>query len=328
MELRRTGYKRGWFKTHSLAQQVVSIGNLTVGGTGKTPLAACVAAMLLRSGRKPAILTRGYGRASRAKLIVVPPDPGRHPRAEDVGDEPALLARQLPEIPIVVCADRFQGGKWAEEKFGVDVHILDDGFQHWSLARRVDVLTLDATQPLSDWNLLPAGRQREPLAALRRAQVIVLTRIDSADAKSLEQTVLNIHPAARVFHSRTKLVGLSNLAGGEAVPIERFSGKEIAAFCGLGNPHAFFADLRRWGFRVASETAFPDHHRYTMKALNRLAEAARRDGAAALLTTQKDAVKIPAEWLPQVPVLACAIEIVPAGDFESVLMSFLQKAAG
>ena len=326
--LRHAGYRRGWLKTHQLSRPVVSIGNLTVGGTGKTPLVACLANILLRRGWKPSILTRGYGRGSKADIVVLAPGLGRRADAREIGDEPALLARKLPQVPIILCADRFRGGQVAEAQFTVDAHILDDGFQHLALARDVDLLALDATQTISDWHLLPAGRQREPLSALRRAQMVVLTRTDSVDPRPLEELVLQVHPAAHVFRSQTGLLGWRDALTGESVLIEEIRAKKVAAFCGIGNPQAFFADLRRWGFRLAAEDAFPDHHVYTGGEIRRLVERALRNDAAALLTTQKDAVKFSGDWAAQLPILACEVEtrITDSEHFERTLLTYLERA--
>ncbi|MGO8787818.1 MAG: tetraacyldisaccharide 4'-kinase [Terriglobia bacterium] len=325
---RQTGYKRGWLKTSRLMRPVVSVGNLTVGGTGKTPLVACIAKILLRRGWKPSILTRGYGRSSKADLLVVAPGATRCTDAKEIGDEPAVLARTLPQVPVIICADRFRGGRAAEEQFQVDAHILDDGFQYLALARDVDVLALDATQTLSNWHLLPAGRQREQLSALRRSQIVVLTRTDSADAESLRELVLAVHPTAKVFRSRTGLLGWTDVLSGAAISAEGIRGQRVAAFCGIGNPRAFFGDLRRWGFGLVAEDAFPDHHVYTGEEVQRLAADARRNGAVALLTTQKDAVKLSLDSMLRLPILACSIEaqILDGAEFERVLLSYLGKA--
>jgi tetraacyldisaccharide 4'-kinase len=327
--LRLGAYRHGWLKTRRLSRAVISVGNLTVGGTGKTPLVARVADILLKRGLKPSILTRGYGRLSPAEMVVIAPGPDRRPVPEEVGNEPALLARWLPEVPLVVCADRFRAGQVAEERFQVDAHLLDDGFQHWALARDVDVVALDATRTISDWNLLPAGRQREPLTAVRRAQIIVLTRTDSADPAALEHLVAKVHPAAKVFHSRTKLVRWINVVSGEPVPNEVVGARKAAAFCAIGNPRAFFTDLHRWGCTLVAEDAFRDHHVYTGKDLRRLCEAAHRQRAAALLTTQKDAVKISQDWELPLPVLACEIaaEILGIEDFRATLLRYIEKAS-
>jgi len=325
--LRHAGYKRGWFKVRRLARPVVSVGNLIVGGTGKTPLVACITNILLREGWKPSILTRGYGRRSKAEMIVVEPGTGRHPDAREVGDEPAILARMLPRVPLIICADRFCGGQTAEERFQVNAHILDDGFQHLALARDVDLLALDATQTISNRLLLPAGRQREPLSALRRAQMVVITRTDSANSQPLEDLVLKVHPAAQIFRSRTELLGWTDALSGEAVSIEEIRTQKAAAFCAVGNPRTFFADLRRWGFNLVAEYTFPDHHVYTSEEIQTLAATARQNGAAALLTTQKDAVKFSRNWTPQLPMFACDIEaqILDAGNFERTLLAYLEK---
>ena len=328
VSIRNAGYNHGWIESRRLSRPVLSVGNLTVGGTGKTPLVANVAKTLLRHGLTPSILSRGYGRSSKAKMVVIEPGAGRHPTPQEVGDEPALLARMLPEVPIILCADRYRAGQLAEERFHVDAHILDDGFQHRALARTLDLVALDATQPLDDWGLLPAGRQREPLSALRRAQIIVITRTDSADSKSLEELVAKVSPGAKVFRSRTTLRGWADAWSGEAIPPTKLHQQKVAAFCGIGNPQTFFADLRRWGFNLLAEDAFPDHHGYTGGEIQQLVASARKIGAAALLTTQKDAVKFSRDWAPQFPVLACEIEaeILDIGDFERTLLNNMQKA--
>jgi len=310
-----------------LTRPVVSVGNLTVGGAGKTPLVAWIARSLLQRGWTPGILTRGYGRRGSDLLALEPRSP-RPANARAVGDEPALLARALPEVPIVVCADRYRAGRVAEVRFHVNVHILDDGFQHLALARDVDVVLLDVTQELSDRALLPAGRQREPCSGLARAQLVVLTRVELGDPRPAEKIVKQINPQAGIFHSTTKLCRLVDVEGGRTCSPEVLRGKAVTVFCGIGNPRAFFADLRTWGFTVVAEDAFPDHHTYTEEDLSRLSEKARRAGAAALLTTEKDAVNFPPFWDSEVPILACAIqtEVVEGGDFEKALLERLEAA--
>jgi tetraacyldisaccharide 4'-kinase len=246
-----------------------------------------------------------------------------------VGDEPALLAGALPEVPLIICADRFRGGQAAEERFQVDAHLLDDGFQHLALARDVDLVALDATQTISDQLLLPAGRQREPLSALRRAQIVVLTRTDSANSRALEELVLKVNPAAQVFRSRTELLGWMDALSGEPVSVEEIRTQKVAAFCAIGNPRAFFADLRCWGFNLVVEDTFPDHHVYNGAEIKKLAATAHKNGAAALLTTQKDAVKFSRDWTPQLPIFACDIkaQILDAGNFERTLLTYLERAS-
>src|SRR5581483_556871 len=218
--LRRIAYRRGWFKVRRLATPVVSLGNLTVGGSGKTPLLAFTARKLAARGWKPGILTRGYGRQSQSPCVVLEPAPDRQPDPRESGDEPALLAQKLPNVPIVVSADRYKGGRLAEERFPVDVLLLDDGFQHLALARDVDIVLMDATEDWSAQSLLPAGRLREPYSALERAHLIVLTRLELGAASGLEDFVRGINPRAKVFHCSTRLSGLREISNGENIPLE------------------------------------------------------------------------------------------------------------
>ncbi|HKS94860.1 MAG TPA: tetraacyldisaccharide 4'-kinase, partial [Terriglobia bacterium] len=236
--LRHAAYRHGWIKKQRLARPVISVGNLTVGGTGKTPLVAWIARRLMAGGHRPSILTRGYGRRRGPKMIVLEPRAGRAAHPREVGDEPAWLARQLPEVPIIVAADRYEAGHVAEERFRVDVHLLDDGFSHLPLARDIDIVTLDSTIDLRREALLPAGRLREPYAALARADLIVLTRAELADPARLEELAREGNPRASIFHSRTKLCRLVELPSGLIQNPENFKERSVYAFCGLGNPAA------------------------------------------------------------------------------------------
>jgi tetraacyldisaccharide 4'-kinase len=326
--LRRALYRRGWLKTRRLKQPVVSVGNLSVGGTGKTPLVEYLAQRLLARGWKPCILTRGYGRRTGAETVAVAPEDGRAPEAREIGDEPALLARRLPQVPIVVSADRYRAGCVAETQFGVDVHILDDGFQHWALERDVDVVVLDTTQPLADAALLPAGRLREPCRALGRAHFIIFSRAELGEPVEVEKQVRKVNSDARIFRSTTRLANILEVAGGELQESDAWTRKPLLAFCGIGNPRAFFADARRWGFSLAAESAFRDHHFYDEEDLGRLVRRARRLGAEALLTTEKDVMNFPAGWKPEMPVAACVIEteVCQAEILEAALIERLEIA--
>lgn len=326
--LHRGAYRHGWLKTKRLGRPVISVGNLTAGGTGKTPLVAYVAEMLSKRGLKPAILTRGYKRQSRENLIVVEPAQERSPDPRAIGDEPALLARKLPQIPIVIEADRFRGGREAESRFDVDVHILDDGFQHWALARDLDIVVLDVTQDLSNAALLPTGRLREPLRALERAHIVVLSRAELENSKGMEKTAREINPQAEVFQSATQLRHIQDISSGKTLNVEDWLGEAVLVFCGIGNPDAFFADVRRWGLTVVQEVAFGDHHVYTASEMKWLGERAVRIGATALVTTEKDAMNFPADWKSEFSVQACVIQsaLPRAAAFEEAVVQRLQAA--
>jgi len=326
LALRRAAYRYGLFPRHHLNRPVVSVGNLTVGGTGKTPLVMYIAERLLERGWTPSILSRGYGRR-RGGLIAIAPQSHRRADSREVGDEPALLAAALPEVPMVVGANRYYAGRLAEERFPVDVHLLDDGFQHWGLERNVDVVVIDVTQPLARSSLLPAGRFREPASALERADVVVLTRAELADPTGHREIVVRLNRRAKVFESTLCLRSLIDAQSGSPIAPDAMRGRRALAFCGIGNPRAFFADLRKWGFELVREVVYGDHHRYGRGELHRLAGRARGAGAEMLLTTEKDLANFPPTWKMELPVIACVarLEIQDADAFEEALISRLHS---
>lgn len=318
---RAAAYQREWLPTRRLFCPVISVGNLTMGGTGKTPLVQLIARLLLSRGVTPSILTRGYRRNRGPSLIALEPGVRREPDPREVGDEAALLAASLPEAPMVICADRYRGGIAVEDRFRVGAHILDDGFQHLALARDANLVTLDATQPISDSLIAPAGRQRERCAALRRATAVVITRAGQADSTKLEEQIQQIHPGVPVFHSRTKLTGWREVGSGRLLPADFLAGKRVCAFCAIGNPRSFFRDLTRWGCDLAGGHAFPDHYRYTSSDVAHLVLSARSAGGAALVTTMKDVMNLPPEWRADLNAYAGLIEaeVLEAREFEELL---------
>ena len=301
-------YQRGWLRRRHLGRPVISIGNLTAGGTGKTPLVRWTTERLSQQGFHPAILTRGYRRERGPDAIVIPPKDGRTPEPREVSDEAAWLAGTLPQIPIGVSADRFHTGEMVAENYPVDVFVLDDGFQHWQLARDLDVVALDATRGISDNEILPAGLQREPTSALARADVVVITRAELVGAGRLEEfcsLVRGVNPEVTLIEARNRLECLRDLSSGTEMPADTFAGQAVHGFCGIGNPDAFFRDLRLWGFDVVRESVFPDHHVY------RDLKFAQAGGVAAFLTTEKDAMNLAGVALSAAgaPVLACVTRL-------------------
>ncbi|HUI40406.1 MAG TPA: tetraacyldisaccharide 4'-kinase [Terriglobia bacterium] len=327
--MRGAAYRRGWLRRRRLNHPVISVGNLTAGGTGKTPLVRWIVERLQARGFRPAILTRGYRRQNGPDAIVVPPKPGRAPEPREVGDEAAWLARELPAVPIGVSADRYTTGRLIEENYPVDVFVLDDGFQHLALGRDLDVVVLDATRGISDREVLPAGLQREPCSALGRADVVVISRAELADPAPLEAAVRGVRPGARLARARTRLERLGDLASGKALSVEEWRGRPVHAFCGIGNPEAFFSDLRRWGFDVVRESVFPDHFAY--RNLN-FARTSPGGEVAALLTTEKDLMNLQGLKISEVgvPVLACVtrLEIDDEVEFDAALFSQLSRSGG
>lgn len=323
VELRHTAYRRGWFETRRLNRPVVSVGNLSMGGTGKTPMVILIARALVAGGHLPCILTRGYGRRGGKDLIVLAPGPGRIADPREVGDEPAVLAKALPEAPIIISPDRLRAGRIGEQQFQATVHLLDDGFQHLALHRDLDIVLLDVTRPLSDYAVFPAGRMREPLSAVERTHWVVLTRTELGDAGALQDRVHRINPRARIFRCATKLRGLMDARTGLPEPAGNLLCKKVGAFCGIGNPAAFFQDLRRWGFTVVAENVFRDHHVYSPGEFDRIFRTSQRAGAEAILTTQKDVMNLPPDLNVSLPFFACCVQpaIEEEREFEEALLA-------
>ena len=295
VDLRNALFYRGWIKSFSLGAKTISIGNITAGGTGKTPLVAYVAEILADAGEKVCILTRGYGRESSGRVLVsdwerVLVD------ARAGGDEPVELARKLIGKAIVVAdADRVSAAAYVKEKFGITAFVLDDGFQHRRAKRDLDIVCIDATNPFGSGGMLPAGRLREPLENLSRADAIVLTRTDLADNVSdVISRIAELSPTAKVFRSKSKAgapIYLSKfLAADNGSPFD--PNVPLLAFCGLGNPDAFFESVLRGGYAVQHTEEFADHHYYTQDDIDGLEKLARQHDAGVLLTTAKDAVKL------------------------------------
>ena len=289
-------YRAGLLKSESVGAPVVSVGNLTAGGTGKTPLVEWAARALAREGLRVCVLTRGYGRADESRRVVASDGVRVLAEVAECGDEPRLLAERLLGAAAVVCdRDRVAAARWAREELGTEVFVLDDGFQHLRIARDLDLVTLDATAPWGGGHLLPRGRLREPAAGLARADCVVITRAELArDIEGLRAEVARVsggRPA--VFTSRLLTHGLKPVSetGGPAAELNLASVR-VGAFCAVGNPGGFFEHVRRDGFELCYTRAFQDHHAYTQTDAEAVSREAGARGARALLTTAKDAVKL------------------------------------
>lgn len=314
-KLRVTAYRRGWRRVSRAGVPVVSVGNLTTGGTGKTPITAWAAQVLATHGRRVCILTRGYGRENPAQRVLVSDGVEILADARTGGDEPLWLAEKLRGVAAVIAdRDRVAAAQWARQELGSDCFVLDDGFQHLRLARDCDLVTLDATAPRWHWKMLPHGRLREPLTALQRATACLVTRADQAADSDLFMAQVREWCGGRpVFRAVTKFAGVRPMS--DAAPLLP-DGARVYAFCGLGRPEAFWTQTRNAGFKLAGTYAFRDHHRYTPTDAIQLARAARAVQATALMTTAKDAVKLRGVRF-DLPLYVLDIEI--AFDDESAL---------
>lgn len=295
--IRNAMYDRGFFLAHSLGAKTISIGNITVGGTGKTPLVALVAGILAENGEKVCILTRGYGRQNPKERVLVSDGENVLVDAKIGGDEPVELARKLIGKAIVVAdANRVSAAKWALEKFSVTAFILDDGFQHRRAKRDLDIVCIDATDPFGGGKVLPAGRLREPLANLKRADAIVITRANlSGNLEDLRSEISDLNPQAAMFTADNSIT--------RVLPLEEFHAKtqssqndakqeRVFAFCALGNPNNFFEQLRRENFDLIGTQTFADHHSYSQKDIDDLERQAEKLEIRSFVTTAKDAVKL------------------------------------
>jgi tetraacyldisaccharide 4'-kinase len=298
-DLRNALFERGVFKSHSLGAPTVSIGNITLGGTGKTPMVAFVARILIEQSEKVCILTRGYGRENPKERIVVSDGENILTDAKSAGDEPFELARKLQGKAIIIAdANRVAAAKWAREKFDITVFVLDDAFQHRAAKRDLDIVLLDATNPFGNSKTLPFGRLREPLENLRRADLIVITRANLVENISdLKFEISNYNPACPLFTAENKISNLIELKDflSNFQPTTDNGGRttnKSLAFCALGNPDNFFEQLRRENFNLTATRKFPDHHRYTQSDVSKIEAEAKEKGAEILLTTAKDAVKL------------------------------------
>jgi tetraacyldisaccharide 4'-kinase len=303
--LRAASYRGGLLRQRTLDAIVISVGNLTVGGTGKTPMVVWVAERLRREGERMGILTRGYGGSKM--------ETDGH-SVESSSDEVQLLKARLgPEVALGVGADRFRRGVDLVKQ-GVKWLILDDGFQHLQLARDVDIVLLDATNPFGGGHLLPAGRLREPRSALARADLIVLTRTDSAPAV---EAIVRRYSQAPIFYARPAPASACVFCGAYPGKEDREArSRKLFAFCGVGNPAAFVADLRNWGFDLAGHRFFPDHHRYTRQEVEQLSREAVKAGASALICTEKDIFNLANAHCESVDLLYCPISFEVRGEEE------------
>ncbi len=295
MDVRNRLYDSGKLRSHSLGAKTISIGNLTTGGTGKTPLVALVAEILAAEGEKVCILTRGYGRTDPKKRVLVSDGVKLLVDAATGGDEPVELAGKLLGKALVVAdADRVAAAAWVREKFGITAFVLDDGFQHRRAKRDVDIVCIDATNPCGNGLMLPAGDLRESFSGLRRADAIVITRADLVESTDeLAERLIRRNATAPIFlasTSITEIVGLNDLFATSSVQpadVER-----VFAFCGLGNPGNFRRQLEIENFELAGFRSFGDHHKYSQADIELLIIEAKMAGATSLMTTVKDGVKL------------------------------------
>ena len=306
VRLRTTLYSTNLCKSKRLPCPVISVGNITVGGTGKTPLVITLAKGLTDRGIPVAVLSRGYkGKGSSGPLVSDGKTLLLSP--EESGDEPFQMAQALKGIPVLIGKHRFANGQLALQQFNIQGVLLDDGYQHLQLHRDLNILLIDSEIGFGDHHLLPRGILREPLRHLHRAHLFLLTKVaDPENCRPLEKMLREFHPSSPVFHSHYEPQGLIG-PGGEWVGLQTLKGKKALAVSGIANPAYFSLLLRKCGMEIVREMIFPDHHRFTSKDLVAIEKESKE--ADWIVTTEKDIVKLKEVRVIHPPLLALRIEM-------------------
>ncbi len=331
-------YKSGLLKQHKLACRVISLGNITVGGTGKTPTAQRLAAIIRDMGYRVVILNRGYRAKWRGHVGLVSDGRRIYMSVNEAGDEAYLLAKNLPGVAVVIGKNRNVTGDYAVANLKADFIILDDGYQHWQLARDLDIVLIDSLNLFGNNFLLPRGTLREPLTHLNRADVFLLTKVDQAtnNARDIISETLSLYNdqalVVESVHSPRCFIEIEDWYKGvrpETVALETIRAKRVLAFSALGNPTSFEQSIADIGAEVVDAVRYPDHHDYTMAEMQHVMQRAVDRDVFALVTTEKDAVKIPSEFIHSdrpLPVYVLGIEVRFVDGYQE-LMDLIQTVA-
>ena len=329
VRLRVFFYRQGIYRSRSLPCRVISVGNLTLGGTGKTPFVILLAEMIRRRGYRTAILSRGYKGKYEGPSAVVSDGDRILMDPLQAGDEPCLLARKLKGVPVIVGRERWVAGRLAIDRFRTEVIILDDGFQHLALNRDLNFLLLDSLSPFGNGSLFPRGELREPLSQIRRADALVLTKGGMDDIIiNLGKRFMNLSEGRPVFRVRYEPEEIRVWGQEKVLPCLNLKKKRILAFSGLARPESFEKTLRDLGADIVQVETFPDHYTYEGKDLERLKEKALRAGAEAMVTTEKDMVRIQDFSPGMIPLWALSVRHGFQGEDLARFETFLFERLG
>lgn len=330
MHLRSTFYRKGFLKQFKLEVPVISVGNLVLGGTGKTPLVHHIAELLQQQGYKPAILSRGYKGTAADAINIVSSTSDILLEAGESGDEPRLLAEKLPGVPVITGRKRYATARFAIDSFGADILILDDGYQHLALQRNINLLLFNDRKGLGNGHVLPGGDLREPLSALNRASAFVISTINGPEPGStinITNILTSRYPEKPLFTASYQPENfLLRLHKGrsETIPIEEIRPKPIYGFCGIANPDTFKTTLENSGIKLTGFKNFPDHHKYSSADTRQLLENARLSNAEGLITTEKDLVKLRHMFPAEITLFAQPVRLRLPDEFDLFLINHLK----
>ncbi len=328
INLRNRLYDHRIFREVKLPCPVISVGNITVGGTGKTPCVIWLARMLQQEGFKPAILSRGYGSRNSQPVTIVADGNNILTSSAVAGDEPYLIARSLPGIPVLTGPKRILTGKTAINKFGINVLICDDAFQHRQIFRDINLVLLDSQAPLGNGHVLPRGSLREPLAALSRADAFILTR--NNEAARIDKIIAKLATAGNtpIFKSSHRSVDAIRGDYSRQLPLAELKDKKVYAFAGIAKPDSLEKAIKATGAQIVSFDVFPDHHHYSLKELKNIRDNFLKSNADLLMTTEKDGMRLQefADFLKDIYLLRIELAIVPdENSLKNFILGKLEK---
>ena len=331
MAYRSNLYHRGICKQHKLEVPVISVGNLLLGGTGKTPLVHYIANLLQRHHKKPAILSRGYKGSATAAINVVSDSTDILLNATEAGDEPCLLAEKLPGIPVITGKKRFTTGRFAIDSLGVDTLILDDGFQHLALKRDLDLVLFSTRKLLGNGRVLPGGDLREPLSSLKRAHAFIISGTDASEDGKVNEFISflgSLYPEKPIFtctyEPEKMLVRISNGKNDTISPADACK-VALYGFCGIAGPESFKKTLEITGIKLTGFQTFADHHVYSAENIQSLLHKAKKSGADGLITTEKDLVKLRNIYPFGFPLLALPVQLRFDENFDRFLVNHIAQ---